>query len=72
MHARAENEYEGLWPHRDLKARQTPRNITRIPSLRRRVCYSQAANEDIPHFYVRKSGMLNIIGVLVGLVSHGG
>jgi hypothetical protein len=31
-----------------------------------------AANEDIPHFYVRKSGMPNIIGVLAGLVSHGG
>jgi hypothetical protein len=31
-----------------------------------------AAKEDIPHFYVRNIGMPNIIGVLVGLVSHGG
>jgi hypothetical protein len=33
---------------------------------------SAAVCADIPHFYVRKSGMPNIIGVLAGLVSHGG
>jgi hypothetical protein len=33
---------------------------------------STAANEDIQYFYVRKSGISNIIGVLAGLVSHGG